>query len=412
MQYNEKIINYYYSFFNEIDYLLKYNINIFQTKILNYNMNQNMINVIKKSIIETLETPYYYNLFKIKNYNNLLKIINATYINSCDYKKYFNNHILFKYYIHNNNNNLYYILKILYEYKFYNLNIINISSNLENLYNVIGNTILSHVNILQKYDILPFQILENINAITNLNTMNDNIYLHLVSSLYYYRYIIYDDISIFKNINIDNNYYQLNNNNLFIYDNNNTIDTIIKEIIYYQYPLTKNNLINNQNYSKKKSINLLSTNLLSTNLLSTNLLPTNLLPTNLLPNITQSNITQSNITQSNITTQSNIIQSNKTQSNKIQSNKIQSNNISYKILPPNILQPNIIQPNIIQPKIIQPKIIQPKIQYPKKNIESYIYITHIPISNKYYRPTVKLNDKDYYYIRINNKYYYSPVNNL
>ena len=380
MQYNEKIINYYYSFFNEIDYLLKYNINIFQTKILNYNMNQNMINVIKKSIIETLETPYYYNLFQIKNYNNLLKIINATYINSCDYKKYFNNHILFKYYIHNNNNNLYYILKILYEYKFYNLNIINISNNLENLYNVIGNTILSHVNILQKYDILPFQILENINAITNLNTMNDNIYLHLVSSLYYYRYIIYDDISIFKNINIDNNYYQLNNNNLFIYDNNNTIDTIIKEIIYYQYPLTKNNLINNQNYSSKNK--------------STNLLP------NILPNITQSNNISYKILPPNIT-QPNIIQP-----NIIPPSIIPPNNISYNIIQPNIIPPNIIQPNIIQPNIIQPNIIPPK------NIESYIYITHTPISNKYYRPTVKFNDKYYYYIRINNKYYYSPVNNL
>ena len=346
MQYNEKIINYYYSFFNEIDYLLKYNNNIYQTKIFNNNMDNNMINIIKKSIIETLETPYYYNLFQIKSYKNLLEIIKASYINDSDYKKYFRNHILFKYYIHNNNNNLYYILKILYEYKYYNFNIINVTNNLDKLHHLISNTILEHVNILQKFDILPIKLLENIYAISNLNYMNNDIYLHIVSSLYYGRYVIYDNISILKNINIDNRCYnllKLNNNELLLSDNI-SIDSIIRNIIYNQYPATKNNLINDFNI-KPLDIPLLKVE------------PINIPPINIqLPNIIR--------------------------------------NYSVNIPPLNIKQLNIKPLNIPLLKV-RPLNVLP---------------INIPIIRPPIRPIVKLYDKYYYYIISNNKYYYTPVN--
>ena len=95
MVHDENIINYYYPIFNEIEYLLKYNIKISSTKLINNHIDYNMINIIKKSILETLEAPFYYKLFQIKTYNNLLEIKNVSNlfdkmkINVCLQKSFF-----------------------------------------------------------------------------------------------------------------------------------------------------------------------------------------------------------------------------------------------------------------------------------------------------------------------------------
>ena len=96
------LITHYNVIFNDIRNSLKYNINnnilYPQFKLLNQQLSYNIINSIKNSIIDTLDTPYYYNLFINQGYDNILEFIKASFISKIDYTKYFKSHIIFKYY--------------------------------------------------------------------------------------------------------------------------------------------------------------------------------------------------------------------------------------------------------------------------------------------------------------------------